>query len=270
MSDTVLFSGVVVTCNDAHRLKECLNSLSFCDELIVVDLESTDGSDLVAKASGAVVYTHERVPLVEMIREVAFAYAQYPWIIHIDPDEVFPVERLPEVIQIPQSSDVAIIRLPWQFYFRNRPLRGTVWGGENSKPCVFHRERIVLSKDVHVCPKPSGAFREVQLLDSNTGAISHYWVDSYGQMFEKHLRYIQREGKAKYTAGERFAWRNLTRNAYFAFKDSFITHKGWLDNVTGMLLSLFYSWYVFMSYLSLRKYQNQIQCKNNKEQEQLS
>lgn len=259
--NTILFSGVVVTCNDALRLKECLESLFFCDQIVVIDLNSSDGSDLIAKSCGAEVFTHERVPIVEMIREVSFGYARHPWIIHIDPDEIFPRERLQEVLHIVKSSDVALIRLPCRFYFRNKPLKGTVWGGENSRQCVYHRDRIVLSKKVHVGTRPLGVFTEVRLIDSRKGAISHYWVDSYRQMFDKHMRYIKREGAVKYGAGERFTWHKWISQTLLAFRDSLITHNGWADSITGVLLSIFYAWYVSMSYLSLRNYQRLLQQK---------
>lgn len=259
--NTIQFSAVVVTCNDSTRLKECLESLSFCDQLVVVDLNSTDDSVLIAESYRAEIHTHERVPIIEMIRETAFAYAKHPWIIHVDPDEVFPQERLPEILQLVYCPDIALIRLPCQFYFKNKPLKGTVWGGDNSRACVYNNDRMVLSKQVHTRYILLNEFREYCLVDSQIGAIKHYWVDSYGQMLEKHMRYIRREGEAKYVAGERFTWRKCVSQTFFAFKDSLITCRGWSDGITGIFLSTFYAWYVAMSYLSLRIYQNNLKNK---------
>ena len=263
--NSILFSAVVVTCNDSARLMECLDSLSFCDQLVVVDLNSTDDSVLIAESCGAEIYSHKRVPIIEMIRETAFAYAKYPWIIHVDPDEVFPQERLPEILQLTCRPDIALIRLPCQFYFMNKPLKGTVWGGENSRACIYNNDRIVLSKQVHTRYKLLHEFRECCLVDSRMGAIKHYWVDSYWQMLEKHLRYIKREGEAKYVAGERFTWRKCVSQTFFAFKDSLITCKGWRDGLTGIFLSSFYAWYVAMSYLSLRYYQKKLSGRIDRE-----
>jgi len=257
-SDKLPFSGVVVVCNEIRRLQACLESLSFCSQLVVVDLQSSDGSAELAASCGAEVYRHERVPVVEQIRSTAFAYARHDWIVHIDPDEVFPKQRADEIrALIAEESDAAIIRLPWHFYFRGKPLHGTVWGGDNSRQAVYHRGRVRLSADVHRATTPLPGFRELFMDDARLWAIRHFWVDTYAQMLEKHLRYLRHEGASRHASGERFSWLKAVIEPSMAFKRSFLDCRGWADGMAGVFLSFFYAWYVFMSYLSLRRYQKE-------------
>lgn len=258
-----LFSAVIVTYNEIRRLRECLESLSFCDEIVVVDLGSADGCPELAMEYGATVYKHERVPVVELVRETAFSFASHDWIVHIDPDEVFPVERVPEITKLATDSHTALIRLPRSFYFRGKPLKGTVWGGNNSRQAVYHRGRIFISKEVHVPTKAKDSFREENLVGSKNGSIRHYWMDSFSQLLEKHRRYLRQEGRAKYEAGERFSYYLFIRETLRAFHRSLFICRGWSDNFTGIFLSFFYAWYISMSYLSLRRFEIELNISIN-------
>src|SRR5450756_2326711 len=83
-------SGVVVTYNEAHFLPETLRRLSFCDELIVVDLGSQDNCVEIAQQAGAIVLHHEKVTIGELVRQYAVEHARYDWVLFADPDLFFP------------------------------------------------------------------------------------------------------------------------------------------------------------------------------------
>ena len=71
----IQFTGIVVTYNEDKYLNECLKYLSFCEQLIVMDLGSTDHSVEIAKTYGAIIVQHERVPIVEQVRTKALEYS---------------------------------------------------------------------------------------------------------------------------------------------------------------------------------------------------
>lgn len=254
------FTGIVVTYNEAKRLRDCLKSLSFCEQLIVIDLGSNDASVKIAKEFGAEVFHHKKIPVVEKIHEMAVKnYARNEWIIRIDPDEVLP-PNLKEKLEflIKKEPDLGTIRIPWQFYVKDKPLYGTVWGMDNSKPVVLHKSRTKFNPYVHAATSLLEGYRESALPRDNVYYIRHYWVDSYCQMIRKHWMYLKKEGEARYSRGERFSVRKLLNDTINAFKHSLISCNGY-RNVTGIFLSLFYSWYVLMGILSLRQYQKDVQ-----------
>ena len=80
-------SACVVCRNEADKLAECLASLAWVDEIIVMDLDSSDASMAVAEAHGAVVVKRSAVPIVELVRNEVAAHATGEWILVIDPDE---------------------------------------------------------------------------------------------------------------------------------------------------------------------------------------
>jgi len=250
----VPFTGIVVTYNEDRRLRQCLTSLAFCDQLIVIDLGSDDRSVEIARECGARIIHHPIVPIVEQIRRQSLDYAKHDWVIFLDPDEVFPANAENELRRVIENDpQLGAIALPCQIFVKGKPLHTTTWGGLRPKQVVIHKKRNRLTPDVH---------RGRQLLKGHTCAtlephyaVRHYWVDSYRQLAQKHWRYIKHEGKARYANGERFDWRNWARHTKRALEYSLFNHNGIKGGLTGIFLSLFYAWYVCMGLLSLRRYQ---------------
>ena len=77
----------IVCRNEADKLQACLDSVAWVDEIIVMDLDSHDGSAAVARAAGAVVLDHPLVTIVEFVRNELASHAQHDWILVLDPDE---------------------------------------------------------------------------------------------------------------------------------------------------------------------------------------
>ncbi|HEY2074117.1 MAG TPA: glycosyltransferase, partial [Gaiellaceae bacterium] len=73
--------------NEGHLLGPCLDSIAFCDEIIVVDLESNDDTVAVAEAHGARVVRHPLVPIAEAARVTVAPQARHDWLLVVDPDE---------------------------------------------------------------------------------------------------------------------------------------------------------------------------------------
>lgn len=259
--ELVPFTGIVVVCNEEDRLGACLSSLRFCDELLVVDLESEDASSEIAREYGARVLPHERIPAPGAAREYGARHASNDWIVYLDPDEVFPGSLHPKMSQaVVQNSRVGRLFIPLKFYFKGEALEGTRWGGRKHKGHVVHRHRCSINKHVH---------REVSLLEGYEARyipwdhglfIEHYWMDSYSGLIEKHLRYVKREGAARYEEGNRFpGWRLWVKQVIRAFKRSYIDESGWQEGGRGLFLSLFWAWYEGASLLSLLNEENQRQ-----------
>lgn len=255
------FSAVIVCYNEAHLLRRCLQSLDFCRELILVDLGSTDDSIAIARELGATIYQHELVPYPNLPRQYGFKQAHYEWIISIDPDEVFPKDEIAKIEAVvhTQGATLAGIRIPWQFYFRGKELRYSVWGRPEATWCaVVHRDRIATTPYVHkefIDEQNIYVFAKTEIKP-----LQHYWMSSYRQLFQKMWRYIKTEGKSKYEAqGQRFSWLTAFKYTVAALKVSLIDYRGLFGGFTGLFLSFFHAWYVFMSWLSLRQYERRLQ-----------
>ncbi len=254
--DGVKITAVVVTCNDEKYLKESLESLAFCDQLIVVDLESTDSSAAIARNAGAEVLLREKVPVVEKARGYALPHARNDWLLFQDPDEVLPASLARQAAEEAAGNPrAAVINAPIQYYFKEKPLTCCVWGtpGRN-KILLVHRERVRFRPLVHRWFDIAEGFETVTIQRDGDNFIRHYWMRSWGQLIEKHRRYIRQEGESRHKAGQRFSWRAALIESRRALTTNLFDHRGLFGGLTGISLSLFYCWYVFMSHMSLRKY----------------
>ena len=144
VTPTIDFSAVVVCYNEADRLGRALDTIAFCKELIIVDLDSTDRTLDIARRYGAIILRQDRPAYPNLPRQFGISHAHCPWIVTIDPDEEFPTDELAKIeAKIRENPGSAGVRMPWQFYFGCKPLRCTAWGNPNNKKAaIVHRNRI--------------------------------------------------------------------------------------------------------------------------------
>ena len=249
------FSAAIVSCNEAHHLRDCLPRLEFCDEIVVVDLESSDDSVAVAEAADARVVRRPRVPDVERLRPELLRLVRNDWVVFCDPDEIFPVGAEKALVKaIEATRRLGVIGLPTRYFFRGRRLDFTEWGRRGPKRCVVHRDRVDLPPFVHVPPRTKPGFDAADL-DDPALEIEHRWVDSLPQMFEKHGRYLRLEGAARHAQGQRFSWRAAWRDTWACLGRDLFRYGGLLAGPTGWFLSAFHAGYTALAWRSLRRYE---------------
>lgn len=244
-SHSLPISAIVASRNEGLELDRCLAALRFCDEIVVIDLESDDDTARVAKAHGATVVHHPFVPVVEQARVDVVGRARHDWLLFTDPDEEIPAaladeiaERLPEL-----PEDVAVVWAPIRFLFRERPLRGTIWGGENRRRLLVRRDRVDLTPTVFAGTVARPGFGILQLPFSEETAIRHHWVSGYRDWIRKHRRYLIHEAEGRFRAGEVTGIRAVLMRPWRSFNDCFVTKRGYRDGVTGFALSALWAVY---------------------------
>ncbi len=252
-TDSPALSGVVVCRNEAAELADCLASLAGCDELVVVDLDSEDGSRDVAEGAGAVVLRHDPTPIRNRPLFFGLDAAANDWVVNLDPDERLAPGSLDVIRRTLRANPRASqIRLPFQYFLAGRPIRTTVWGRPGIGSIrVVHRKRVPRSELVH---------REF-VVDASTAVLSrneidpvrHYWAESYGEVRTKLGRYARREGERLEAVGEVFSWPRLLDRCARSLWRNLVRHKGILGGTMGVKLSFIRAEYVVRSLLDLRR-----------------
>lgn len=251
-------SAIVVSMNEGYLLKDCLKSIHFCDEIIVVDLESTDETKTIAQKYASKILSHRGVPIVESVHKNVIPQTKNKWVLLTDPDERIDASLSENIFQVFKNinGNIGQIRVPIQYYFKGIKLNGTIWGGEDKKGrLLFNKDCIELKNTVHsgISLKKGCTTLEIQRTSNNV--IHHFWIQDYNQLFEKHKRYIKEEGKLKFEIGQRFSYKRQIIDALRSFKGCFWNSKGYKDGLTGLFLSFFWAWYNFASWSSLKNYQ---------------
>ena len=254
-------SAVIVSYNEGHFLEACLKPLDFCDEIIVFDLQSTDDTKEIAEKYATKVISHERVPVVEIIHAKLSSYVNNDWVLITDPDEVLRAELKKQIIENFNTNinteKIGAVVAPMRYYFSNHLLKGTIWGGIQSRIYLVNLQKFNFSSEVHRGRSLKDEFELYKLKFKNHNYIEHFWIPNYKQLITKHKRYIKKEGESRYSRGLRTSRKQIIYSLYKDFKNCFYYKRGYKDGFTGLFLSFFWTWYEAQSKLSLLKYQKQ-------------
>ena len=86
-------SAVINTRNEEKNIEDCLQTLRFTDEIIVVDMESTDATKEIARGFTDKVFDTSMVSYVEPARNFAIGKATGNWILIVDADETLAIQH---------------------------------------------------------------------------------------------------------------------------------------------------------------------------------
>ncbi|MFP4143864.1 MAG: glycosyltransferase [Phycisphaeraceae bacterium] len=254
-------SVIIVFRNEAEHLARCLPRLGWCDEIIAVDMASTDNSAEVARQYAHRLLETEVHPAVEPTRVQAIDLTKHDWVLMIDPDEYLPESLATDIAEAMQAHpDAGAFDLPMWFYIKNKRVNGGYWGRLVMKPRLIHRRRYQLSPGVHRKGGPRPGYEVVPVAHDGDNHIRHYWCDSYRELLYKHLvRYPAAEAKVLAGEGERSSLRQVVaeplREGYRAMRH----YDGWRDGVRGWLLGATWMSYVALRRAMLLRYQGRVQ-----------
>lgn len=115
-------SAVVITKNEEANIARCLTSLSFADELVVVDAESTDGTVALARAAGATIFVRPW-PGYGPQKNFGANHASGEWLLFVDADEEIPPTLAEEIQRTITHPTVDFYWLRVVTVFLGKPLR---------------------------------------------------------------------------------------------------------------------------------------------------
>ena len=241
---------VCVVCrNEADKLDACLESAAWADELLVMDLESIDGSADVARKHGATVVIREPIPIVEPLRNELAAHATSDWILALDPDERVTPGLAQELRRLSARDDVDLVEIPFTHWDFGYPPTHRLHRYD-PKPRFFRRGRV----DWPVEPNrlPTVAPERLHALPARDDlVIVHERNQSVPEALDRVLRYAPAEAQARIDAGEIFTARRMIRRLAQKTRKQFIEARAFDDGVPGLIRASvlvafdFYVWAAF-------------------------
>lgn len=240
-------SAFVVGLNEEVFLTGCLQSLSFCDEILYLDLGSTDDSLSVAKACGAIVHEVQRRHAVEAVIAENIHLVRNRWVLFLDPDETLQKNLgdsiRKEFAQVSVDDSIAAVSVPWQFFFKQHRLRGTPWGGVNSKTIMFDTQRCTFVSEVHRGKIVKRGFEQLSIPPGEDNSLNHFWITSWGGAISKHIRYSKLEREIRNSKWSLKLPIQIGLEWPKRFLESFILTNGYRDGHIGFLLSILWASY---------------------------
>ncbi len=118
-------SGVVLTRNEEENIERCLDSLSWCGEIIIIDDFSTDQTREIAESRGAVVYKRRLEKDFAGQRNFGLEKANHDWVLFVDADETVSPSLAQEIVRRLKKPEYKGFKIPRQEYFINKRLHCT-------------------------------------------------------------------------------------------------------------------------------------------------
>jgi len=217
-------SAVILTKNSENVVADCIDSVSFCDEVIVIDDYSTDRTKELVKHLGASV----------------FPYAS----------ESFAKKRNLGL----KKAKGKVLERKKDIYSAYRVQRKNFYLGNHEWPTVEKLERLFKKSkleewygDLHESPRVNG---DVGVITE--GFINHYTHQDLASMLDKTILWSKIEAELRFKANHpRMSWWRFFRVMTSAFYDSYIKQKGYKIGAAGLIESMFQAFSMFITYARL-------------------
>lgn len=239
-------SAVVLTKNEEKNIKKCIESVSFCDEVIVIDDNSEDGIIEIVKALGAKVYKRSLKGDFARQRNFGLEKANGKWVLFVDADERVSDNLRNEIIQIIDNPLINYLG----FYLRRTDF---MWGkelryGETANVKLLRLARRKAGKwkrRVHEVWEIVGRTYELK------SPLLHYphptlkeFIASVNAMSNLHAK-ANKEVNKKSSLAKIIIW----PTGHFVY--NWILRLGFLDGIQGLVVALIMSFHSYLAWSKL-------------------
>ncbi len=242
-----MISAVVLTKNEEKNIAQCLQSLMWCDEVVVIDDNSRDLTVEIAKKHGAVVWKRSLENNFAAQRNFGLAKASGDWVLFIDADEIVTPALSEEITLVTRKSDNLITG-----YLIKR--QDVMWGRELRYGESGNIKLLRLAK------KTSGKWKravheEWQMGHRETGELEnplmHYphqtiseFISDIDRYSTLHAQELAKEGKSANIL-KVMMWPKLK------FLQNWVLRFGFLDGTAGFVFALLMSFHSYLAWSKL-------------------
>ncbi|MGD9129804.1 MAG: glycosyltransferase family 2 protein [Candidatus Woesebacteria bacterium] len=243
-------SVIINTKNAAKTLAQCLKSVSFADEIVIVDMISIDDTVKIAKKFTKKIYNHKDVGYVEPARNFAISKAKGYWVLIVDSDEEVPISlqrEIKKIVKSDNSTDAYFI--PRKNIIFGKWIKKTGWWPDYHLR-LFRKGTVTWPKQIHAVPKLKT--RQAQKLPAKEEfALLHHNYQNISQFLERLNRYTSIEANLKKDKQSSIKSNQLIK----AFTDQFLSRlfeeSGIDEGAHGVSLSLLQANYQLITLLKV-------------------
>jgi glycosyltransferase involved in cell wall biosynthesis len=224
-------SVIIITKNESAHIADCLDSVAFADEVVVVDSGSADDTCGIARSKGARVVVTEDWPGFGPQKNRALDLATSDWILSIDADErVTPelAQSIQRELAQPRADGYLIARLS---SFCGRWIRHSGWWPDHVLRLFRRGSGRFTDAAVHESVKCSGS---VAVLD---GHFLHYPYPDLETLMTKINRYSSDAAAMMHARGKTAGVASAVGHGFWTFVRIYVIRKGFLDGREGFVLA---------------------------------
>lgn len=220
-------SVIIIAKNEAANIGDCLASVAWADQIIVVDSGSRDDTVSIARAMGAEVHLHEDWPGFGPQKNRALGYASHDWVFSIDADERVTPELRNEIVQAIRNSTVDGYYCPRLSQFCGQFIHHSGWYPDLVLR-LFKRGTAKFSDSlVHESVLMTGKTAKLK------SPLLHYSYLSADDVERKVEHYSTAAAQQMFAAGKKSSSLGAALSAGWAFIRTYVVRLGVLDGIAG-------------------------------------
>lgn len=237
-------SACIIVYNEERKLRRCLESVRWCDEIVVLDSFSTDNTVKVAQEFTERVYQQEWLGYVGQ-RNTVRDMAHHKWLLFMDADEEMSPQLRAEIQEefTRGTGDFLGYAFPRQVFYLGKWIRHGEWYPD-VKLRLFNKEfgrtegeephdRVVVHGPVKRLKHP----------------IWHYTYDDVADHINRLNRYSTITAQQRYAQGGGFNPANLMLRPVFRFLKGYVLRGGFLDGTHGLIIATIAAFGAFLKYV---------------------
>lgn len=245
-------TAIVLTKNEEKNIEACLKSLSFCDEIIVIDDFSTDATGEILKKSKVKFLQRALQGDFSAQRNFALEQAKSDWILFIDADERVSPDLQNEITNLQNYESKAAYKIPRRDFW---------WGTELKYGEV---KKVRTSGLIRLVKKGSGAWEGKVHEEFKTnlqigvlhGFIDHYPHQTLKEFIHEINTYSTLRAKELQSQGKHVGIFLILAYPFFKFILVYFIYLGFMDGSSGFAYAFLMSFHSFLVRIKLYQYKN--------------
>ena len=225
-------SVAIITLNEEKRLTDCLKSISFANDIVVVDSGSTDNTVSIAKTHGARVFHEEWQGFGEQ-KQLAIDHCQNSWVLVLDADErVSPetAEEIGSILSVPDPNQA--YKVPRKNLFLNRWIQHAGWWPDYVIRLINTDFCRMNTKPVHESIEVNGKTGTLQ------NPLIHFATQNIEHTMAKMDRYSSIGAKEMFENGEKASYSKALGRGAWAFVYNYLFRMGFRDGSPGFIIAV--------------------------------
>ncbi|MGA7722918.1 MAG: glycosyltransferase family 2 protein [Ignavibacteriaceae bacterium] len=241
-------SVIIITKDEESQIEDCLKSVSWADEIIVVDSESADRTVDISKKYTNKVYIRKWQGYAPQ-KSYALSLAGNDWVLSLDADERITDELKNEIMQN-DFSRFDGYRIPRENYFLHKHITSCGWGTDSQLRLFKSDKTTMTDRLVHEGFEVSGNIGQLK------HPMTHFTYNSMEKAITKINHYSSLQAIEMCEKKGKITGIKIMAHGIAAFYKSFFALKGYKDGVHGFCIAFIDSLTNFLTYIKIWEIQN--------------
>jgi len=241
-----LISVIIITKDEQDNIRDCLESVKWADEIIVVDSGSADQTECICREYTERFYVKDW-PGFGIQKQRALDLASNEWVLSIDADERVTPELKNEIIEKSLNSETEGYLIPRLSYYLGKNIKYAGWYPDYTLRLV-KRSSSHFTKDV---------VHERMVVEGPVGKLLHHFLHypykDVAHHVQKINQYSSLSAQKMFEQGKDVSWAMILVKSVFGFFRAYILRKGFLDGWRGVVVSLSTALSVYLKYVKLKE-----------------